>query len=361
MKEKYMNRAIELAKKGEGYVNPNPMVGAVIVKGDEIIGEGYHMKYGGLHAERNALANCTKSPKGATIYVTLEPCCHYGKTPPCTEAIIESGISKVVIGSFDPNPLVSGKGAKILREHGIEVYEGFLRDKCDDINKIFFHYIKTKTPYVVMKYAMTLDGKISTYLGESKWITSEEARKHVHMTRHSLAGIMVGVNTVIKDNPMLNCRLEKGNNPVRIICDSNLRTPLESNIVSTAKKIDTIIATCSNDETRKELYRDMGCLILDVKKKDNVIDLVDLMNKLGEKGIDSILLEGGSTLNWSALNSKIVNEIQAYIAPKIFGGIESKSPIGGLGIDLPSNCFKLTNTRITQIGPDILIESEVIN
>ena len=222
----YMKIALELAKKGCGFVNPNPMVGAVIVKGDEMIGMGYHEKYGNLHAERNAILSCKKSPKGATLYVTLEPCCHYGKTPPCTEAIIESGISKVVIGSSDPNPLVQGQGVNILRNNGIKVIENVLKEECDEINKAFFHYIKTKTPYVVMKYAMTIDGKIATYTGKSKWVTGEEARQNVHKDRHKYSAIMVGVGTVLADNPMLNCRIEECKNPIRIICDTNLRTPI---------------------------------------------------------------------------------------------------------------------------------------
>lgn len=357
----YMKKAISLAKRGEGFVNPNPMVGAVIVKDNEIIGEGYHKIYGDLHAERNALANCIKSPVDSTIYVTLEPCCHYGKTPPCTEAIIKSGIKKVVIGSFDPNPMVAGKGIQCLKKAGIEVVEGFMKEECDEINEVFFHYITKKIPYVVMKYAMTMDGKIATSTGESKWITGEKARKNVHELRHKYSGIMVGVGTVIKDNPMLNCRLDNMKNPIRIICDTNLRTPIESNIVTTSKEIETIIATSSNEESLLKLYKDKGCRIVKVSKKDEVLDLKELMNKLGELNIDSILLEGGGTLNWSALNSGIVNKVQVYIAPKIFGGKNAKTPVEGLGIKEISKEIKLKNKVIKNIGDDILIESEVIN
>ena len=205
--QEYMFRAIQLAKKGEGWTNPNPMVGAVIVKDGRIIGEGYHKKCGELHAERNAIASLIESAEGATIYVTLEPCCHYGKTPPCTEAIIEQKIKKVVIGSRDPNPKVAGKGAQILRESGITVVQDFMREECDRLNPVFFHYITTKTPYVVMKYAMTLDGKIAAYTGKSRWITGSEARHHVQTQRARYTGIMVGVGTVIADDPLLTCRL----------------------------------------------------------------------------------------------------------------------------------------------------------
>ena len=240
--EFYMRRAIELAKKGRGWTNPNPMVGAVIVKNGSIIGEGYHEKCGELHAERNAIASLTESAEGATLYVTLEPCCHYGKTPPCTEAILEQKIARVVIGSRDPNPKVSGKGAKILREAGVRVEEDFLREECDALNPVFFHYITTGLPYVAMKYAMTADGKIATKTGASKWISGEEARSLVHEMRHDYMAIMAGIGTVLADDPMLNVRLEGKKSPVRIICDSMLRIPLDNQICQTAGRYRTIVA-----------------------------------------------------------------------------------------------------------------------
>ena len=356
----YMSKAIELARKGCGYTNPNPMVGAVIVKNDKIIGSGYHEMYGKLHAERNALASCSESAVGATMYVTLEPCCHYGKTPPCTEAIIENRLAKVVIGSRDPNPKVSGKGARILEDNGITIVRDFMRKECDEINPVFFHYITNKTPFVVMKYAMTMDGKIATYTNESKWITGEAARENVHKDRHRYAGIMVGVGTVLTDDPLLTCRLEGGINPVRIICDTNLQTPLTSNVVKTTDEAATIIATASTDRGKIEKYIDKKCKIITVSKDSNGhIDLKQLMTKLGAESIDSILLEGGSTLNWSALEAKVVNKVQAYIAPKIFGSQNAKSPVGGMGVSLPSQGIILENSRIYHFGNDIMIESEV--
>ena len=233
--EQFMKRAIELAKQGVGWTAPNPLVGAVVVKNGRVIGEGYHRKYGELHAERNALAACTEDPAGATLYVTLEPCCHYGKTPPCTEIIIEKKIAKVVIGSRDPNPKVAGKGARILREHGINVVEDYMREACDALNPVFFHYITTKTPYVVLKFAMTLDGKIATRTGASKWITGEAARNHVHQLRGRYAGILAGIGTVLADDPMLNCRIDGAHQPLRIILDSHLRIPMGSRLVRSAK------------------------------------------------------------------------------------------------------------------------------
>ncbi len=357
----YMKIALELSRKGCGNVNPNPMVGAVIVKNGEIIGSGYHQRYGELHAERNALMSCTVSPEGATMYVTLEPCCHHGKTPPCTDAILENKIKTVVVGSKDPNSLVGGKGIEILIEHGVTVISGVMEEECQKLNEVFFHYIQTKTPYVVMKYAMTLDGKIATYTGKSKWITGEIAREHVHYSRHRYSSIMVGLNTVIIDNPKLTSRIPNGKNPIRIICDTNLRIPLSSQIVQLAKEIPTYIATACNDSEKERLLTNMGCRILQVPKKANHIDLNSLMVRLGEEKIDSILLEGGSTLNFSALTSGIVNKVQAYIAPKIFGGVDAKTPVGGLGIDDTNNVFGLSNREITLLGDDILIEYEVIN
>lgn len=357
--ETYMRRALELAEKGAGWVSPNPLVGAVIVKDEEIIGEGYHERYGQLHAERNALAHCTKSPKGATIYVTLEPCCHHGKQPPCTDALLAAGIRRVVIGSKDPNPLVHGKGIRILREHGVEVTEHVLEKECDVENEVFFHYMQTKLPFVILKYAMTLDGKIATYTGASRWVTGEAARAHVHRMRNRYRAIMVGVGTVLADDPMLTCRLkgtENGANPVRIICDSTLRTPLKSQIVRSAKEIPTILATCNRQEAMHMPYIEAGCKILVTPEKDGHVDLSDLMRQLGQLGIDSVILEGGGTLNWSALQAGIVQKVQAYVAPKLFGGTEAKTPVEGQGFQTPADAVELTRTKITALGLDWLIE-----
>lgn len=386
----FMRRAIELAKGGEGKTNPNPLVGAVIVKDGRIIGEGFHRAYGQLHAERDALKNCTErgeNPQGATIYVTLEPCCHFGKQPPCTYALVESGISRVVVGSRDPNPLVHGKGNAYLREHGISVEEDFLRDECDCLNPIFFHYISTKTPFLALKYAMTLDGKIATKTGESKWITNEDSRNYVHVLRNRYAGILAGIGTVLADDPMLNCRLtnEKGEavgrNPVRIICDSDLKIPLLSKIVKTAGEIPTIIVSCKDGRSeddekiyieKKAVLESSGLQVLEVpgvnlseesgareKKPKPQVDLPSLMKILGEKGIDSLLVEGGSEIHYSALKSGIVNKIYAFVAPKFFGGA-GKSPVGGEGVNLPSEAFNFQLEKISRFGDDVLLEYKKI-
>lgn len=357
----YMKLALQLAEKGCGWVSPNPMVGSVIVKNGEIIGQGWHEKYGDLHAERNALNSCKESPKGATMYVTLEPCCHYGKQPPCVEAILDAGVKRVVVGSYDPNPLVAGKGIQVLREHGIEVKENILKDDCDKLNEVFFHYITTKRPFVVMKYAMTMDGKIAAYTGASKWITGEIARNHVQKQRHRYSAIMVGVGTILSDDPLLSCRIAGGKNPIRIICDTHLRTPITAQVVQSAKQIPTIFAVCHTDKEKLSAFEKAGCHILRLGEKDGHVDLQQLMDTLGQKEIDSILLEGGGTLNWMALQSGIVKKVQVYIAPKLFGGQTAKTPVEGMGIPFPSDAFQLRNSIITKLGEDFLIESEVIS
>ncbi len=358
MEEKYMRRAIELAKGGTGFTNPNPLVGAVIVKDGQIIGEGFHEKYGSLHAERNALKNAIADVKGADIYVTLEPCCHTGKQPPCTEAIIESGIKRVIIGSRDPNPLVHGKGAKILRDNGIEVVEDFLRDECDALNDIFFHYISTKTPYVIMKIAVSADGKIATKSGHSKWVTGEMSRAHSHEIRKRVAAILVGSNTVKADNPSLTCRTENPSNPIRVICDSGLSIPISSNVVQTASEVPTYIAFTAASEERQREFTNLGVKLIKTPPESGHVDLKFLMQKLGEMGIDSVLIEGGGEIHASALKSGIVQRLMIYTAPKLIGG-DGKNAVGAIGVSVMDEAVMLKNTKITRLGDDILTEYEV--
>lgn len=363
--EQFMKRAIELAKQGSGWTAPNPLVGAVVVKNGRVIGEGYHRKYGELHAERNALAACSEDPAGATLYVTLEPCCHYGKTPPCTEIIIEKKIAKVVIGSRDPNPKVAGKGARILREHGIEVVEDYMREACDALNPVFFHYITTKTPYVVLKFAMTLDGKIATRTGASKWITGEAARNHVHQLRGRYAGILAGIGTVLADDPMLNCRIGGAHQPLRIILDSQLRIPMGSRLVRSAKEYPLLIVCNESNRDREEgtsriqKLEEAGAKVWTLPEKNGHPDLNVLMQRLGEEKIDSVLIEGGGTVNEAALKAHIVHHVYAYIAPKIFGGEDAKTPVEGSGIRLPQECANLRLAKITVLLNDMLLEYDV--
>ena len=377
-----MQRAIALAKKGAGFVNPNPMVGCVVVKDNEIITEGYHEYYGGLHAERNALTNTAADCKDATLYVTLEPCCHHGKTPPCTDIIIEKGIKKVVVGLLDPNPLVAGKGISILQNAGIEVVTGVEEDKIKELNKVFLKYIKTKRPYVILKTAMTLDGKIASHTGDSKWITNEKSRQLVHKLRSEMMGIVAGIGTVKADNPMLNCRLEgqqttdnrqqSVRQPIRIIVDTKASISLDSNIVKTANEYRTILAigrdvtlvasektTAKSQQPKADILKSFNVEILQCEEKDGHVDINDLMIKLGQMGIDSLLLEGGSCLNAAFLEADCVDEVYAFIAPKIIGGEHSKSPIGGKGIELMKDAITFDKVEIEQIENDILIKGRI--
>ena len=362
LQEAYMRRAIALAERGAGKVSPNPLVGAVIVRGDRIIGEGWHAVYGGLHAERSALLNLRErgeDPSGADMYVTLEPCCHFGKQPPCTDAIIEAGIARVYVGLGDPNPLVAGQGIRILRDRGIEVEMAgdAIRAECARQNEVFLHYIRTGLPFVVLKYAMTLDGKTACYTGASRWVTGEEARADVHRLRNRYSAIMVGIGTVLTDDPLLTCRMEGGRNPLRIVCDSRLRTPLSAKLVQTAAEAGTLIATTVRDPDRHAPYLEAGCRILVTEEKDGRVDMADLMTKLGASGekVDSILAEGGSGVAWSLLRDRLVHKVLAYISPKLFGGAGSPSPVGGTGYPDPADAMVLTDRTVQVLGEDLLV------
>lgn len=356
----YMQRALTLAEKAKGFTSPNPMVGAVIVKDDRIIGEGYHHKCGQAHAEVDAFNNATEPVEGATMYVTLEPCSHTGKTPPCADRIVKEKIARVVVGATDPNPLVSGRGIKKMQDAGIEVSYGLLADESIQLNEVFMKYIVDKKPFVVYKSATTLDGKIATAKGESQWISCEKSREEVHMLRHYYSGIMVGINTVIVDNPMLNCRVEGCTSPVRIVVDSSLKIPVESNIIQTADKYRTIIATTQSDDCIKaSMLTQMGAEVITVKENNSRVDLNDLMAKLGEMGIDSVLIEGGGTLAFSAFKQNIVDKVIYYIAPKIFGGASAKTSVEGNGFDTIAESVKLKNITTKMVDNDICITAYV--
>jgi diaminohydroxyphosphoribosylaminopyrimidine deaminase/5-amino-6-(5-phosphoribosylamino)uracil reductase len=357
--EKYMERALELARKGIGKVNPNPLVGAVIVKDNEIIGEGYHECYGEAHAERNAVKNATKSVEGSTIYVTLEPCAHYGKTPPCVDLIIEKKFRKVVIGMLDPNELVAGKSIDKLRGNGIEVVVGVKEEECKKMNEIFIKYITSKIPFVILKSGMSIDGKIATYSGESKWITSKESREDSQNLRNRLNSIMVGVNTVIVDDPELTCRINNEKNLKRIIVDTNLRIPLDSRVIINDDKMTIVATSLDAEENKKKILRDLGVKVIEVEEKNKRVDLNELMKKLGQEGIDSILIEGGGTLNFSALEEGIVDKVIFYIAPKILGGENSKNSIAGRGFSKLNDAIRLKDINYRTIGEDLVVEGYV--
>ncbi|MBR4425936.1 MAG: bifunctional diaminohydroxyphosphoribosylaminopyrimidine deaminase/5-amino-6-(5-phosphoribosylamino)uracil reductase RibD [Oscillospiraceae bacterium] len=355
----YMRRAIELAKNGMGWTAPNPMVGAVLVKDGRVIGEGWHRRCGGLHAEREALAARTEEARGATLYVTLEPCCHHGRTPPCTDAILEHGIAKVVIGSRDPNPLVSGQGAAKLRAAGVEVVEDFLRAECDALNPEFFWYITHGSPYAVMKYAMTLDGKIASRTGASRWITGEEARAHVHALRGRYAAILAGVGTVLADDPMLNCRLPGAHQPLRVILDSRLRLPPDCQLCRTARDYPTLVASCFPEPGRHAALEALGVEVAVLPTEAGRVSLPALMELLGKRQISSVLIEGGGQVHEAALRAGIVRHVCAYIAPKLLGGRDAKTPVEGLGAAHPDGAALLAQPRIRRLGEDLLLEYEV--
>lgn len=358
----YMKRALELAKKGAGKTSPNPMVGAVIVKDNCIIGEGYHKEYGGPHAEINALRNAGEKAIGADIYVNLEPCSHYGKTPPCAEVLVKSGIKKAVIAMKDPNPRVSGKGIEILIKNGIEVKVGVLEKEALKLNEFFIKYITKKEPFVISKSAVSLDGKIATTTGESKWITGEDSREYVHNIRKKVSGIMVGIGTILADNPMLTARIEGHTvkSPTAIIVDSHLRIPMNSNLFKDMTNREIIIATLVDDGIKKMQLEDKGVKIITTPSYKNKVDLKYLIKRLGEEDIDSILLEGGSTLNFSALKMGIVDKVMYFIAPKLIGGETSKSSIGGEGFSNLSEAINLKYSTSEKIGEDLLIEAYVV-
>lgn len=360
--DQYMKQAMELGEKARGRTSPNPLVGAVIVKNGKIIATGYHKKHGDHHAEVNAFNAQAESSKGATLYVTLEPCFHYGNTPPCVDRVIKEGISRVVIGLKDPNPLVAGKSIEKLQNHGIEVRVGILEEELQEQNRIFLKYIQTKRPYTVIKTAMSLDGKIATASGESRWITGEEARGQVHSLRDQMSGIMVGVGTVIEDDPSLNTRLtgKEGQDPDRIIVDTRGRIPLTSKVLHLDSKAKTIIASTElMDKDKKKALEDLGATVIINPLKNERVDLGHLFQKLGEEKIDSLLVEGGSTLNFSLIEENLVDRIISFIAPKIIGGESAKTPIGGRGILRMEDVISLKNIEYKQFGKDFMIQGDI--
>ncbi len=355
----YMKQALELAWKGIGFVNPNPMVGAVIVKNGRVIGRGWHEYYGGPHAEINAIKDAKGNTENATIYVNMEPCSHYGKTPPCFLEIIRNKFSRVVIGCMDPNPLVAGQGIELIRNAGIEVESGIMEKEVKELNEVFFKFISTRMPFVVMKTAMSLDGKIATRTGDSKWISGEKSRKRVHELRNQYSGIMLGINTVIKDDPVLNIRTINGNtkNPIRIVVDSKARISLKAKIINSPEIAQTIIAVTAKapDEKLSQL-REKGIRVIVCPEQNIRVNLRFLMQELAKQNIDSILLEGGGTLNFEAMHQGIVDKVIVFIAPKIIGGAEAITPVEGMGISRLGNAIELENLKTIQSGQDIMVE-----
>jgi len=358
--EKYMRLAMQLAGNAIGRTSPNPLVGAVIVKDNRVVGCGWHRKAGTPHAEVHALNQAGELAQGADVYVTLEPCAHYGKTPPCAKALVEAKVKNVYGGLLDVNPKVAGKGFKILEDAGIHVEYGFLQDELRKQNEVFFKWIEHKKPFVVLKAAMTLDGKIATATGQSKWITNETSRAYGYKLRDIYDGIMVGINTVIEDNPMLTARVDVGKNPIRIVVDSSLKIDINANVVQD-KSAKTIVATtdkADKDKILKLQAQNVDVIVVDKDENDKV-DIEKLLNILGQQNICSILVEGGATLSGSFVAKKLVDKVYFFIAPKIVGGKEAKTPVAGTGILNLQEALALKDIQIEKLEEDILIIGRV--
>ena len=362
---RFMQMALDLAENGRGYTSPNPMVGAVVVKGGRVVGKGYHQAAGTPHAEAHALADAGDAAQGATLYVTLEPCNHTGRTPPCTEKILSSGITRVVAAMQDPNPDVAGGGIDYLRSRGVDVAVGLCADQARRQNEVFVRYIQTKRPFVVLKCAATLDGRIATRTGDARWVTGAAARQYVHTLRHALDAIMVGVDTVIQDDPSLTTRLEdqpavQGKDPMRLILDTRLRIPETSKVLRLDSDSDTVIISGpSASESKKARLTGPGVRVVEAPLKDDRIDLDQLMGQLGAWGLTSLLIEGGSRVIASALAAGIVQKVVFFYAPKILGGDDGVPICRGPGPASMDGCIPVKDIQVRRFGDDIMVEGYI--
>ncbi|NOQ86549.1 MAG: bifunctional diaminohydroxyphosphoribosylaminopyrimidine deaminase/5-amino-6-(5-phosphoribosylamino)uracil reductase RibD [Deltaproteobacteria bacterium] len=362
MFEKYMKLAIAQARKAIGRVSPNPMVGAVVVKRGEIVSLGYHRQAGSPHAEINALKKAGKKAKNADLYINLEPCCHYGRTPPCVNAIIDSGIKRVIVGIEDPNPLVSGKGIATLNAAGIITQMGVLKEECRKLNEIYIKYITRKVPFVVLKIASSLDGKIAARSGDSRGITSQKSIRLVHKLRDQLDAIMVGIGTVQADNPLLTTRLQgkMGKDPVRVIVDSHLRISHQARVFNSDSKAGVILATRKGvSAEKKEQLKKMGAKVVSIDSADGMVDLKKLMLALGKLEITSLLIEGGTRIVTSALRAGIVDKTLFFYAPKILGGQSAYGITAGEGVEYISQSLQVQDVKVRRYGEDILVEGYI--
>lgn len=355
--ERFMRMALRLAEKGRGKVEPNPMVGAVIVRGGRVVGRGYHRRLGQAHAEVNAIRDAGRRAKGATLYVTLEPCTKYGKTPPCTDAIIAAGLARVIAASPDPT---QGSAARILRRAGIGFKFGPCREEADELNAAFFKLKLLGLPYVTVKWAMSLDGRIATRTGDSRWISCEESRRRVHRLRSQVDAILVGIGTVLKDDPQLTARIPGGRNPRRIILDSRARIPLCSRIVRSASDVETIVAVTNRaPKKRVSALRRAGCEVVTLPGKGGGVDLKKLMRVLGERCLTHVLIEGGAQVITSALAADIVDRVWVFIAPKIVGGEAARSPVSGRGVGEIADALCLRDLCVARVERDVWISGKI--
>ncbi|HEY66108.1 MAG TPA: bifunctional diaminohydroxyphosphoribosylaminopyrimidine deaminase/5-amino-6-(5-phosphoribosylamino)uracil reductase RibD [Caldilineae bacterium] len=354
----FMRRALRLAERGRGRTSPNPMVGAVLVRDGQIIGEGFHPRAGEPHAEIMALRQAGKSARGATLYVTLEPCCHFGRTPPCTRAIIAAGVAEVHMAMLDPNPRVAGRGRAELEAAGIRTFVGELEAEARVLNETFIHWITTGRPFVIAKFAMSLDGKIATRSGDSRWITGPAAREQVHQLRDQVDAILVGVNTVIADDPQLTTRLDKDDirHPLRVIVDSRGRIPLTAQVLDPVLPGRTMVATTEAmpiEQRRALSFRGVQVLVL--PSQDGRVSLPDLLEELGRREVTSVLVEGGGTIIGTFFAQRLVDKVVAFIAPIIIGGREAPTPVGGLGVERLSQALRLERVQVEWLGSDLLV------
>ena len=354
--ERWMRRVLRLARKGEGRTSPNPMVGAIVVKNGRIVGKGYHARAGEAHAEIIALERAGEKARGATLYLNLEPCTHYGRTPPCAPRVIEAGVKRVVVGMKDPNPLVRGKGIARLKQAGLEVTVGVLERECRSLNEAFCSYIVKKAPFVILKVAATLDGKIATRTGDSKWISSGASRRLVHRLRNRVDGIVVGIGTILRDNPLLTTRIPGGRDPLRIVLDSRLRVPERAKILEDSPSRVIIATTKAAPRRKVERLEERGVRVLILRSRGGRVDLRAFVARLGAMGLTSLMVEGGSRVNGSFLDEGLVDKIVLFIAPKLVGDDRAPGIFRGKGVRKIEEARGLRDVTVRRIGGDIVIE-----
>lgn len=356
--QRYMERALTLAAEGRGRTSPNPTVGAVLTKNGRIVGEGYHAYAGADHAEVVALRAAEEATRGAACYVTLEPCSHHGKTPPCTEALIKAGITKVLVATFDPNPLVAGTGVRRLREAGISVEVGLLQEAATRLNEPYFKYIRVREPFVLLKAALSLDGKLATRTGDSQWITGEGARRRVHETRDTVDAVVVGIGTILKDDSMLTTRLEGrvGRDPLRIVLDSRGRLPLTARILRTGARPPLVAVGPRIPPARLRRLKEAGAEVVMLPQGDGGLSLRDLVSELGRREITSVMIEGGGKVATSALQAGIVDKLILMLAPILIGGEKAPTLLGGEGVEKLAEALHLTQLSVEHAGQDLILE-----
>jgi len=354
--EHWMRKVLRLAEKGRGRTSPNPLVGAILVKNGKVVGEGYHARAGEAHAEIIALQRARERAQKATLYINLEPCTHYGKTPPCAPQVIRAGVKNVVIGMEDPNPLVRGKGIKTLKKAGLNVRAGILERECRRLNEAFSKYIRAKEPFVILKVAATLDGKIATREGDSKWISGDASRRFVHRLRDEVDGVLVGIGTVLRDDPLLTTRINGGRDPYRIVLDSRLKIPEEAKVVGDSPTKLIIVATESAPKDKIERLEMRGVRVLTLESKEGRIDLKSCLSKLGEMGMMSVMVEGGNQVNGSFFDESLIDKLLLFLSPRLIGDPEAAGIFGGRGVSKLPEAVPLREMKARRIGEDILLE-----